>query len=92
MERIKENAKKDFINMIVNAWTVDKMTQKEWDQLIDVFDSPQTENALKGNYRQRWEVLQAIFTSYLMGLGFNGCGWRNDKTSTKKYFVREGFY
>jgi hypothetical protein len=92
MERIKENAKKNFINMISNAWTVEKMTQKEWDQLINVFDSPQIEKALKGNYNQRWETLQAIFTSYLIGLGYDGGDWRNEELSTKKYFVKEGFY
>ena len=92
MERIKENAKKDFINMISNAWTVEKMTGEEWERLTNIFYNPQTEKALKGNYNQRWETLQAIFTSYLIGLGYNSFNWREDQPTTKKYFVREGFY
>lgn len=91
MERSKEDARKNFINMIKDAWTVDKMTAKEWDALINTFYNPQTEKALKGNYNQRWEILQAIFTSYLMGLGYSGFNWREDQPSTKKYFVKGVF-
>lgn len=89
MERLKEDARKNFIEMIANAWTVDKMTGKEWENLLDFYHSPQTERALKGNYVQRWEILQAIFTSYLIGLGYNGAEWREERPTIKKYFVRE---
>lgn len=91
MTRSKEDARKNFINMIKDAWTVDKMTGEEWKRLTNIFYNPQTERSLKGNYNQRWEILQAIFTSYLIGLGYNGFNWREDQPTTKKYFVKEGF-
>lgn len=91
MIKEKENARKDYINMIKNAWTVDKMTNEEWNKLLDIFYNTQTSEVLKGTYDQRWKVLQAIFTSYLIGLGYTP-DWREDQPSTSKYFVREGFY
>lgn len=72
----KEEALTNFIELIKNAWTVDKMTKEEKNRLFETLNNTQTQEALKGSYNQRWEILQAIFTSYLMGLGYNGYNWR----------------
>lgn len=79
MEKSKENALHDYIIMTGNAWTVDRMTEKEKDTLLKLFHSIQTEKALKGSYNQRWKTLQAIFNAYLQGLGYTGYDWRESK-------------
>lgn len=76
MEKIKENVLQDFINMIQNAWTFDKMTEGEKKRLFETLHDIPTTIATKGTYQQRWEILQAIFSAYLAGLGYSGFDWR----------------
>lgn len=74
----KENVLNDYKKMIINSWTYQKMTTNERERLQEVFNDIQTREALKGSYKQRWEILQAIYTSYLMGLNYNGFNWREN--------------
>ena len=74
----KNDVLKDFKKMIVNSWTYKKMTAEEQIRLFQVFDNVQTEKALKGSYIQRWEILQAIYTSYLMALEYTW-NWRENE-------------
>ena len=83
-EKIKENVIIDFKKMVFNSWTFDRMTPEERQKLFETFDNIQTEKALKGTYTQRWQILQAIFTSFLNGLGYNGFNWR-EKEDTPKF-------
>ena len=76
MERIKENVLNDYIAMIKQSWTYAKMTKEEQKQLQEVFYSVRLENALKGTYKQRWDVLQAVYFGFLSGLGYAGGLWR----------------
>lgn len=77
MERIKENAKEDFINMIQNSWTYNRLTESERENLKDVFCN--IDNVLKGTYRQRYEILQAIYYSFLKALDYEPIGWREEE-------------
>lgn len=75
----KENVIYEFNNMIKNSWTYEKMTTKEklvWNN--DVLGSVRTNNALKGNYNQRWNILQAIYGAYLYGIGYDDFNWRDE--------------
>lgn len=75
----KDNVIFDFNEMIKNSWTYDKMTQKEKETWESVLTSVRTNNALKGNYNQRWSILQAIYGAYLYGIGYSDFSWREDK-------------
>lgn len=74
----KENVLEDFVKMTEQSWTYEKMTQKEKDRLTEVFYGGTIENSLKGTYKQRWEILQAVYYSFLMGLDYTPIGWRED--------------
>jgi hypothetical protein len=73
----KENVLKDYKKMIVNSWTYKKMTAEEQIQLFKMFDSIQTREALKGSYNQRWEILQALYNSFLLALNYEW-NWREE--------------
>lgn len=75
----KEKVLHDFIMLISNAWTVDRMTEKEKDRLFKILHDVRTEKALKGSYKQRWDILQAIFNAYLQGIGYTDFKWRENK-------------
>lgn len=76
----KKQTLTDFKKMIVNSWTYEKMTKEERERLFQMFDSVQTADALKGSYLQRWEVLQALYSSFLLALGY--CwNWREKDES-----------
>lgn len=72
----KDNAKTNFIVMIENSWTYKRMTREEQTRLSEVFESYTTREAIKGTYDQRWATLQAIYSAYLIGLGYDGFRWR----------------
>jgi hypothetical protein len=72
----KEKALDNFIDMIEQSWTFDKMTKEERQRFSDLFHHTRTLGILKGTYKQRWEILQSIYFAYLMGLGYSPIGWR----------------
>lgn len=86
MEKNKEMVLSDFIVMIKNSWTYDKMTYKEKDRLLEMLDSHMTRKALKGTYDNRWSVLQAIYHAYLIGIGYDNFNWREDNKEEKASF------
>ena len=74
----KEKVLEDFEKMIEQSWTYKKMTQEEKNRLVEVFYGGTIENSLKGTYRQRWAILQAVYYSFLMGLDYNPINWREN--------------
>lgn len=74
----KENAIDNFCEMIKLSWTYDKLTPKERTQLDKTFEDVRTIEALKGNYNQRWQILQAIYNAFLKGCGYNNFQWREE--------------
>lgn len=75
----KNNVLKDFKEMTVNSWTYKKMTAEEQIRLFTELDSVRLKEALKGTYKQRWNVLQAFYGAFLAGLGYDGFNWREDE-------------
>lgn len=74
----KENVLNDFVLMIEKSWTFERLTEGEKERLKTVlFDDVRTEEALKGTYNQRWAVLQAIYSTFLTAIGYNGFNWRD---------------
>ncbi len=76
MERVKENAWNDFLEIVKNSWTFGKMTKEEKERWSNTIGSVRIINNLKGNYKQRIEFLNCIYFAYLDGLGYNGFDWR----------------
>lgn len=78
MEKIKENVICDFWEMIENSWTFGKMNKEEKNRLVEVLDGVIVRDSLKGAYNQRWKILQAVYNSFLIGLGYDGMNWREE--------------
>lgn len=81
--KIKENALKDYEEMIKKSWTYEKMTKEEKERLHNLLYHNTTINSLKGTYNQRWEILHSVYYAYLIGLGYNPT-WR-EKEETPKF-------
>ena len=75
----KELALYDFKVMIENSWTYGKMTSEEKDNWERVLNDIRTITCLKGNYNTRWNILQAIYMSYLICIGYNSFNWREEE-------------
>lgn len=61
----KEKVFKNFKKMIEMSWTYDKMTEKERQKWIEILNSQQTIDTVKGTYQQRWKILQIMYKCYL---------------------------
>lgn len=75
----KENALEDFKNMIEHSWTYAKFTEEEklnWERTLNCGI---VQIALKGTYKHRWEILQAIYDSFLYALNYSPLNWREEK-------------
>ena len=68
----------DFINMIEESWTYNKMTIDEKKRLNNVFNDIRTSKLLKYDDKHKWEILQAVYASYLQGIGYDNFNWRCD--------------
>lgn len=79
MKKNKNYVKEDFIKMIENSWTYNKLTKKEKENIMDILYSGITEKALKGTYEQRWKILQLIYYSFLIALDYQAINWRENK-------------
>ena len=75
----KEKALYDFKVMIEKSWTYEKMTREEKDNWERVLNDIRTITCLKGNYDTRWNILQAIYMSYLIGIGYDSFNWRESE-------------
>lgn len=77
MEKIKENAAQDFFEMIKKSWTWERLTEKEKDQFLEAFDtvvyswSNSGDRVIKGTYRDRWKVCNAMYHMFLAGVGYD---------------------
>ena len=75
----KEKALYDFKVMIEKSWTYEKMTREEKDNWERVLNDVRTITCLKGNYDTRWNILQALYMSYLIGIGYDSFNWRESE-------------
>ena len=75
IELKKEYAVGDFITMIYKSWTYAKMTDSEKARLDDAFEFV-SRGCITGNYKTRWNIMQAAYTAFLTGIGYDGPTWR----------------
>ena len=77
MNKNKENAQTDWTDMIVKSWTWEKLTREERKKFGDELNKETTKKIISGTYRQRWEILNALYSMFLEGCGYNGGTWRD---------------
>lgn len=69
MNKPKEQAQADYIAMIRNSWTFQRMTQEEQETAIQALLCSEM---LKGSYKQRYSALNAVYRAFLLGIGYDG--------------------
>ena len=77
MNKNKENAQADWTDMIVKSWTWAKLTNDERNKFGDELNKEATKRIISGTYKQRWEILNALYSMFLEGCGYNGGNWRD---------------
>ena len=75
----KENVLSDYLDMIFKSWTYERLTDEEKTRYIDMVNSSRTKDILKGDYRTRWNILDGLYSAYLMALDYKPIGWREEK-------------
>ena len=76
MNEKKENAMRDFVEMIEKAGTFSRLNEAERVRLLDALKTAENCGAIAGAYKTRWEILHAIYHAFLSGCGCNGPEWR----------------
>ena len=77
MNKNKENAQADWTDMIIKSWTWAKLTNDERNKFGDELNKEATKKIISGTYRQRCEILNALYSMFLEGCGYNGVNWRD---------------
>lgn len=75
MNKDKENAFSDFIDMIKLSWTYERLTETEREKALEALKDT-TRRALIGSYKQRFEILNAVYHGFLLAIGYEPIGWR----------------
>lgn len=78
-QKNKENAVIDFMQMIRNSWTWARLTFQERIDFANSVDWAIKQNAILGTYKQRYQIVQALYLTFLMALGYGESDWRDKK-------------
>ena len=84
--RPKENARPEFLLMVMDSWTYNRMTVDEKSACLDKIIT----TTIKGRFLQRWTQLQAVFSAYLDSIGYSGAGWRDLQNAPTEPETSEG--
>ena len=77
MNKNKENAQADWTDMIIKSWTWAKLTNEEKNKFRAELNKGITQKIISGTYRQRLAILNALYSMFLDGCGYNGGNWRD---------------
>jgi len=66
----------DYCCMIENSWTFQRMSPDEQGRCWDALHFAAEQDLLKGTYKARWGILQAVYNAFLTGIGYTGHTWR----------------
>lgn len=81
----KETARAEFLEMIAESWTWERLTDAERARCR----SELTECKLFGAWRQRWEMLQSVYSAFLAGCGYEPQGWRETDEERAERLARK---
>ncbi len=65
----RENAKRDWLDMIYKSWTWALLTAKERALFEDRLLQVENQERIRGTYTQRWDYLNDLYMIYLDGIG-----------------------
>lgn len=84
--KVKENAYSDWFDMIFKSWTWKRLTDDEKTTFTNrMNDWCNYDGHLVGTYKQRWEVLEELYYMYLLGIGYEPIGWRENTEENPKF-------
>ena len=86
MERKKETARYDFTVMVTQGWTYARLTPEERQRFFASIDNAEQTGALRGDYHARYTIMQALYHTFLMALGYKWVGWREPNTEKELPF------
>lgn len=78
MNKNKLLAQAEWMDMIVKSWTWAKLTNDERNKFGDELNKGVTQKIISGTYRQRWGILNALYSMFLEGCGYNSGNWRKN--------------
>lgn len=81
----KENAIKDYMEMIEQSWTWERLTEDEQNRFFETINSTCATDAIKGDYKQRWGILNAMYRAYIMALDYKPIGWREPEEESATF-------
>ena len=82
----KELAKQEYLEMIKQSWTWAKLTEKEREKFSELLEHPCSAVVIKGNCNQRWNACEALYHTYLEGLGYDPLEWRDAQPTVSTYY------
>lgn len=77
MTKNKEDAVFDFVHMTLRSRTWSKMSRREQERFEKILEQPYSVAIIKGTYKQRWEACEALYHTFLEGLGYTPLDWGN---------------
>lgn len=82
----KNLAKQEYLEMIKKSWTWAKLTEKEREKFSELLEHPCSAVVIRGNYNQRWEACEALYHTYLEGLGYKPLDWRDNQPTVSTFY------
>ena len=71
------NAYYDFCEMVRNSWTYEKMSDYERSRCWEAIYFATSHGLVKGCYKVRFGILQAVYNAFLIGIGYSDFNWRD---------------
>lgn len=72
----KVEIKNQYLDMIFQSWTWDRLYKDEKDRFIELINSDHILKLLKGTRAARWNILNGLYESFLIGVGYTPVDWR----------------
>lgn len=69
-------AQADWTNMIIKSWTWERLTATEKHKFRDELSKEAAQKIITGTYKQRCEILNALYSMFLEGCGYTDWTWR----------------
>lgn len=84
--KTKEQAKQEWLEMILKSWTWARLTEKEREQFKGLLEHPCSATVIRGTYEQRWEACEALYHTFLEGLNYDPLEWRDAQPTTSTFY------
>lgn len=80
----KNKALYDYKEVIYQSWTYRRLTIEEKERLEETLNHESIKECLKGNYYQRIDIVRAVYTAFLRGVGYSGFDWREEEMENEE--------